>query len=499
MRSDNKTDIFNISHLQKDIKKKSLRSGAITLTSHWLKFIIMLGSTMILARLLTPDDYGMVAMVAAINGFAGLFLTLGLSTATIQRAEINHAQVSTLFWINTGIGALLMLVVAGLSPAIAEFYDTPELLWVALTMSCIFFINGLAVQHNALLNRQMRFFEISIIQVISIFSAAMVAIFFALNGYGYWALALSRITESLFIVLGTLIATRWIPGLPSRAIGVGSLLKFGTNIIGFDVVNYFSRNLDKILIGRFHGSNPLGLYNKAYQLLLFPLENIKNPLMRVALPALSQLQNDPMSYRIYYTKFLSILVFISMPLVTILFVCSDQLINIVLGPQWLEASSIFKIMAFAAFILPASSTRDLVLVSTNKTGRHLLLGTIGAAITIILFIIGSQWGVKGIAAGYTISVYLQLIIFLNFSFKNTPVNHFDFLKAIYKPFISSYIMGVLLFFLVQHSQHFNDFILVTLSFFIGIALYLFTMIVLLNSAKDIFYYYKYIKFIFSKG
>ena len=372
--------LFDTKHLNSDLKKRSLRSGAITLTSQGLSFVIQLGSTMILARILTPDDYGMMAMVVAITGLASIFLNLGLSTATIQRAEITHEQVSTLFWINAGIGALLMLVVAGLSPVIAWFYKTPELAWVAAVLSTKFLINGLSVQHQALLNRQMRFLAQAVINVGALIAGIAVAIIAALYDYGYWALVLNNLTISVCTVVGAWFATRWLPGLPRRDAGVGSLVKFGADIVGFNVINYFSRNLDNILIGRFHGSAPLGLYSKAYQILMMPITNLRNPMNNVAMPALSRLQNEPEKYRNYYMKFISILAFLSMPLVVFLFVCSDQVISLVLGEKWLDASKIFKILAVIAFIQPVSTTWGLVLLSTGKSRRYLRWGVINSII-----------------------------------------------------------------------------------------------------------------------
>lgn len=140
MRKEN-SDVFDVTYLRSNLKQKSLQGGAITLVTRVISFVIQLGSLMIMARILTPRDYGLMAMVAVITGFANMMISLGLSTATIQRAEINHAQVSTLFWINTGFGAVVMLIVAGLSPVVAWFYKTPELVWVMLALSSTFLIN----------------------------------------------------------------------------------------------------------------------------------------------------------------------------------------------------------------------------------------------------------------------------------------------------------------------------------------------------------------------
>ena len=134
MERKDKHKFFDTPHLNADLKKSSLRSGAVTLGSQGLMFFIQLGSTMVLARILKPQDYGMMAMVVAVTGLAGVLSNLGLSTATIQRADINHEQVSTLFWINAGVGVGVTVVVAGLSPLVAWFYQTPDLVWIMLAL-----------------------------------------------------------------------------------------------------------------------------------------------------------------------------------------------------------------------------------------------------------------------------------------------------------------------------------------------------------------------------
>ena len=499
MKSDNKGNLFDTSHLQTDLKRRSLRSGAVTLASHWVRFILMLGSTMVLARLLTPEDYGTMAMVVAINGFAGLFLNLGLSTATIQKADITHAQVSTLFWINAGVGFILMIVVASLSPLIAKFYQAPELLWVALVMSTIFFMNGLAVQHQALLNRQMRFFDIAVMQIASTLIGILIAVYFAFEGYGYWALALNRLTETFFFVAGTWFFAKWTPGLPRRVAGVGSMLKFGSNLVGFDVVNYFSRNLDKILLGRFYGNESLGLYSKAYQLLMLPIENLLNPLKRVAMPALSRLRNEPDSYRIYYMKFISILAFVTMPLVAFLFVCSDQIINIILGQQWGETSELFKILALVAFIQPVASTRGVVLVTTGKGKRYLILGISFSIIISASFVVGLPWGAKGVATCYTIANYILLIPSLFYAFKDTPVRVGDFLIAVYKPFTASMFMGIAGFLTLISIPDLQDISIVAFIFVISLITYILALIFVSWGLKDIREYYNYGRIVFAKN
>jgi PST family polysaccharide transporter len=491
-------DLFDTNHLQSDLKTQSLRSGAVTLSAQAAKFVIQLGSTMVLARILTPDDYGIMAMVVAITGFAGIFINLGLSTAVIQRAKINHAQVSTLFWINTGIGAFVMLLVASLSPVIAWFYQTPALKWVTLALSCNFLINGLAVQHQALLNRQMKFPAIAVIQVGAMLTGIAVAIVAAINGFGYWSLVFNSLTISMFTVIGGWIASGWWPGLPRRNAGVGEMIRFGSDIVGFNVINYFSRNLDNVLIGRYHGSGALGLYSKAYQLLMMPITNLRDPMNQVALPALSRLQNEPEQYRNYYKKLLSILSFVSIPIVVFMFVCSDRIISLVLGARWMEASALFKILAVAGLIQTVSSTRGLVLLSSGKTRRYLWLGVANALVTCLAFTIGLPWGAKGVATAYAVSNYLILFPSLIYSFNGTPVRLSDFFTAIYKPVMASGLMAVACFLVLIQFDHLPDLLILIVCFVAGLLTYLLSSVAVSGGTKDLREYYSYGRLVFSR-
>ncbi|MDO3379728.1 lipopolysaccharide biosynthesis protein [Geoalkalibacter halelectricus] len=491
--------IFDTKHLNKDLKKRSLRSGAVTMSSQGAKFVIQIGSTMILARILTPDDYGMMAMVVAITGFAGLFINLGLSTAVVQRAEINHAQVSTLFWINAGIGVLVTLIVASISPFVAWFYKVPELSAIVLALSLNFFINGLGVQHQALLNRQMRFVAIAVIQVVAMLSGIGVAIFAAVKGFGYWSLVFNSLTASVVMVGGGWIASRWRPGLPKRDAGVGEMLRFGSDIVGFNIINYFSRNLDNVLIGRYHGSGALGFYSKAYQLLMMPITNLRDPLNKVAIPTLSRLQNEPMQYRNYYLKLLSILAFLSIPLVTFMFVCSDRIISLVLGSQWIATSNLFKILAVAGLIQTVSGTRGLVLLTSGKSRKYLYLGAAIAVVTCLAFIIGVPWGATGVASAYAISNFLVLYPSLVYSFQGTPVQVRDFFMTIYKPLAAGIGMGLVCFYLLRVLDNFSDPISLLICLVVSVATYLLAFTVISGGAKDLREFYSYGRLIFAKN
>lgn len=492
----NNPNFFDRDILKKDLKTKSLRSGAITITTQGLSFLIRMGSIMVLARILTPQDFGIIQMVAAITGFAQIFLNLGLSQATIQRDEINHEQVSNLFWVNFAVGTFLTLIIASSAKAVAWFYNSPQLAGVTLALSLEFMIRGLTVQQNALLTRQMRFLLIGRIQILSQILGVVVAIYCATQGYRYWALVFNSLTSSGCSAVMFWFMTGWRPGLPKFKTGMRSFLSFGLDVSGFNIVNYFSRNLDNILIGRYHGSIALGYYSKAYQLLMMPIVNLRQPMNNVAMPVLSSLQNDPEKYRNYYTKFISILAFFSMPLVGFLFVFSDNIILLVLGEQWLEASSIFRILSFVALIQPVTSTMGLVMLTNGRSRRYFVIGTIGAVITVVSFALGVPWGASGVALSYVVSTYLRIIPFLYFSFRDTPINIKMFIYGIYRQLISTIFMSVCCYFLYNILSYKNIYLVIY--FIISIFIYFFSIVILEKSFERILEYFVYVRFIFRK-
>ena len=296
---------FKTEHLKSDLGARTIRGSAVTIVTQGLKFLIGMVGTVILARLLTPQDYGLIGMVAVIIGFVSIFKDLGLSSATIQRAEINSVQISTLFWVNIALSLAVMLVCFGIAPLISVFYHEPRLRLITAAYGFGFMLSGLTVQHEALLRRQMRFTALAVTEVTALCASVATAVGLALYGAGYWALVASQLSLGLVYLIGIWSLCRWRPGLPGRNSGVRSMLAFGRNLTGFAVINYFARNLDNLLIGKVWGSQQLGLYAKAYQLLLLPIDQINSPIGAVALPALSRLSDSPEKYRQAYLRIMS--------------------------------------------------------------------------------------------------------------------------------------------------------------------------------------------------
>lgn len=423
-------ELFCSTNLNRGLAQKSLRGGMTTIGSQGVQFILSMVSTVVLARLLSPADYGLIGMVTVVVNFAVMFKDAGLSMATVQKEDISHEQISTLFWINVLISAGLGLCVLASSPLVAWFYGKPELSAVTAVLSISFILSGLTIQHQALQRRHMHFATLAGIQITAQVITIIVTIFLACVGWRYWALVGGTLAQALANSLLTFLFCPWIPGRMKRGTGVREMLKFGGNITGFNFVNYFSRNADNILIGKFIGANALGLYSRAYNLFMMPISQIRAPLDQVAMPVLSTLRNEPERYAKYYQRILDILASLTMPLTIYCAVEADFLIRVLLGPQWLGAVGVFRILAIAGMIQAIAGTRGMVLLSCGFSKRYFYLGIFYGVFCVASFVIGLPFGIIGVATAYTIFNYIALLPSLYYCFYNTPVKVSLFLKTI---------------------------------------------------------------------
>lgn len=463
---------FKTDHLQDNLKGRSIKGGFSTMGAQIISFVLNIGSTILMARLLLPEDYGLVAMVTAVTGFVVIFKDLGLSAAVIQKKDIAQQQVSAVFWINVAISIGIAFIVAALAPILAHFYHEPRLFQITIVFSLSIFLSGISLQHNALMKRQMRFKSLSVIQICSTAFSLVVGILLAWTGYGYWALVAATIVNSLFYTLALWVACDWRPNVYRKTAGVSAFLKFGAGITGFDLVNYFSRNMDNVLIGKYAGSEALGFYSKAYQLLLLPITQLRDPLNAVALPALSSLQHDAEKYRSYFKRYLFTLSFFCMPLVVYSAIFADEIILIILGPHWAESAYMFKLLAISAFIQPVASTQGLVLITTGKVKKYFFLGVANAVLVVSGFAIGIQWGVPGVAISYAIVNYLVLFPFLYYCFQGSPISVPLFLKEVSFPALFSLISGVAMFIFRSHFRDLPTLVICISGFLIGALCYL---------------------------
>jgi O-antigen/teichoic acid export membrane protein len=395
--SDSREKHLSTDHLLSDLKGRTISGAFVTIAAQGVQFVLNLGSIMILARLLAPKDFGLFAMVTTVIGYLRVFKDAGLSTATIQREGITHAQVSNLFWINVALSGAITLLLAAGSPIVAWFYREPRLVPINLVLSITFLLSGLTIQHTALLNRQMRFKAVALIQVGSLLIGAAVAIGMALLGYSYWALVFSNLVTVVVTVVLTWLAIPWRPEAPSRRSGIRPLVSFGANLATGGFIYSLARGADTILVGRFYGASPLGLYTRAAALLNRPMEQFLSPMNSVFVPVLSRVQAQPERYRRTFLRVYETMALVSALCTGLLFALSRPLTLIVLGPKWENAAIIFAGFTVSAFCVPVATASTWLFASQGRGRDWLFTSSLLSAIALGSFVVGLPFGPAGVA------------------------------------------------------------------------------------------------------
>lgn len=415
------------------LAESAVRGTAATLAGQWGRFALQIASTMVLARLLTPADYGLVGMVLVITGLAERLTTMGLTTATIQRKEITHAQVNALFWLNAALGVAAAACLAAAAPLIASFYGRAELVPVVVALSSAFVLSGLTAQHKALLARNMRFAALASAEIAAMGVGAAVAIAAAWTGMGYWALVLFHAVQPLVRLIIVWVQSDWRPSRPARAAEMRQLVSFGAYLSGTEISTYMVRNMDNVLIGRYVGAAELGIYSKAYQLLLMPIRQLQGPTHRVAVATLSRLQDDAERFRHYYRTGLGAMAFTAMPLLAALAVASDDVILLILGDQWAEAGPIFRVLAFAGIAHVVTHTNSWLYIALGRTRRQMTWAFISHPLHILSFVVGLPWGAYGVAVAFTLTTWLMLAPSFTVATRGTPVSLRDIGASVWRP------------------------------------------------------------------
>lgn len=375
---------------------------------------MQLGSTAVLARLLAPGDFGIVALAIAVTGVAELLRDLGLSSATVQRREITQAQVSALAWIQISVGLACFAVVWFAAPGLADFFKQPALDPVLHVCSATFVLNALLAQPQALLQRRMAFRYLSVVDVATFATGVVAAVTGALLGLGYWALVAQLVVQPLARLALVLPVARWRPSRPGRARGLGPMLGFGAKLTLFQLLNYASRSVDNLIVGRLFGVAQLGYYDRAYGLLMLPIRQIQGPLTQVAVPTLSRLQDDGPRYRTYFCTLIKGLSWTLVPGLATAAVLAQPLVRILLGEQWAASAQLFQVFAIAGLLTVVSYANGWLYVSTGHTGRQALWGLISRPLIVLSFFAGAAWGPIGVASGFV----LMSVVLTPFGFWN---------------------------------------------------------------------------------
>jgi O-antigen/teichoic acid export membrane protein len=406
----------------KDLKGKAVRGGLVTIFGQAVRVVIRMGSLALLARLLVPEDFGLVGMVTAVTGIFEIVKDAGLSTATVQRATITDDQLSTLFWINMLVGGILWLLTIALAPVLTFFYREPRLLWVTVAQSFGFLFNAAGVQHWALLQRQMRFTALAVTEILSLVVSNAIGVGMAIGGCGYWALVVTSVSMPAVSTVCLWLETQWIPEKAHRNTGIRSMLRFGGTLTVSSLVVYFAYNAEKVLLGRFWGAEALGLYGRAYQLIGFPSGMLNTAVGTVAFPALSRLRGDPKRFKNYFLKGYSLVLGLTVPVTIACALLADDLI--------------FRLLAPTTLVLAMINPLGWFLFSLGMVGRSLKVALVLAPLVISSYVAGLPYGPRGVAFAYSTMMCLWLVPHIAWGVHGTVISLQDLFRSASRPFFS---------------------------------------------------------------
>jgi PST family polysaccharide transporter len=420
-----------------NLKGRTIRGGVAKLCAQGINFAVRLGSLMFIARILGPQDFGLIGMVTAFTGVLGLFKDFGLSSAAVQRTSVTDAQISTLFWINVLVGIALTAIAAASAPAIAAFYQEPRLVPVTLALAVAFLFNALGVQHGALLQREMRFTALAVISTVSLTVSAAIGIGGATTGFGYWALVAMTMMPPLFNTIGSWVAASWIPGVPQRRVGMRAMMDFGGTLTLNGIVYYAATNVDKVLLGRFWGVDALGMYGRAYQLVNIPTDNLNNAAADVAFSALSRLKEEPKRFRVYFLKGYSFILVMTLPVTLACALFAEDVVAVVLGGKWQGVVPIFRLLAPSIMAFAMVNPMGWLLMSLGLVRRSLHMAMAIAPFMILGCVVGLPYGLTGVALGYSVVMLGWIVPAITWAVRGTAISLRDVFSTVTRPLAAS--------------------------------------------------------------
>jgi O-antigen/teichoic acid export membrane protein len=433
-----------------NLKEKALWSGIAKVFGQAITMGIRLFYLAVLARLLGPGDFGLVAMVTVVTGLFDLFTSAGLSWATIQKAEITDQQISQLFWVNILVGGALALLCAASAPLITAFYRDPRLFWIVSALAPGFLLTAAGVQHSALLQRNLRYSTVSTIDILSQLGGAGLGIALALTGYGYWALVVTLVASPTLNTVGCWLSAGWLPGRPRWGVEVRPLLSFGGTLTLNGIVVYIGYNLEKAILGRYWGPDVLGVYTRAVQLINLPVSSINSAVGGVFFSVLSRLQEDPVRFRSFFLKGYSLIMAVTVPATMFSALFAEEIVTVILGPGWSEAVTIFRLMTPTILAFGIINPLGWLLLSIGLQKRSLKVGLVLAPLVITAYSLGLRYGPAGVAFSYSAVMMLWLFPHVAWCLHGTPIAIRDLAKAIAGPFLAGSLAAACTFELWRH-------------------------------------------------
>ncbi len=399
-------------------KKNTLISNTRWVSlSQFTRVGVQLLSLLVFARLLSPQDYGVMALATIVTNFAYIFRDMGTSAAIIQRKDLSTAMINAVFWFNMVLGMSIAAIIIIVAPIMANIYEKPQLLLVLLFLAPVFPMVSSTATLQALMERDSRFAVVAKTEIFSVITGLIVGVALALSGAGVYSLVAQWLTYVSMATANYWLRTNWYPQRQIIWSELRKIVSFSSNLTVFGLLDYLTRNVDTMIIGKYLGAATLGVYNLALKLILFPMESFSYVALRSVYPVMSRCQDDLQQLTGIYLNTIKMISLISAPLMAGLFILREPFSLYVLGEKWLAIAPLLFWLAPVGFLLSVKSLSANVFKTLNQTGYISKIALLASILHICGFLIAIRWGIEAFTISYFLVTAITTIPALYFALK----------------------------------------------------------------------------------
>jgi PST family polysaccharide transporter len=425
------------------LKQKTISGVAWNGVGNVARQILQLLSMVVMARFLSPEDFGVYAILMIFVSFMQIFASMGTAQVVVHLDNPSQRMLSSIFFFNIAVGLILFVVMFGAAWPIAYFFDNQNLVHLLQIIGLMFIITTVSLVQKALLEKTLYFKRVVTIETSALAIASTAGIVAAVNGLGIYSLIIHSLTNATLLSIGLWLNSHWRPSFVCRWDDIKQVLGYSFNLTGFSTINYFARHADTFLIGKFIGASPLGVYNIAYKIMLYPLENVSRVIVRVLFPAFSSVKHDNVRFKNGYLKATSFIALVTFPLMAGLFAVAENFVALVFGDKWEGMATLLMILAPIGMMQSIVTTVGSIYTAKGTTGLMFRIGAANAAAAVLSFVVGLPFGVNGVAIAYGISNILMLYPNLKYAWDQVDLGVVEGLKSVSAYFLYAISMAAI--------------------------------------------------------
>ena len=393
----------------------------------------------ILMRILSPSDFGLLAMVTVLTGFLDVFKDFGLGNSLIYKSKIDNIDTNSIFWFSLVLASFITLIVFSSSFLIANFYNEPKLTALTMSISVLFIINALGNTHFILLRKNLKYKKIFISQFSSILISCMVALYMAYCDFGVWSLVGMQLTKSLINTIIIWMLSEYKPEFIFSIERLKEHWKFAYPLLGNKIFNYWTRNSDRFFIGKYLGSEQLGFYSRANNIIVMPTNQLISIISPILFPSFSRIKDEKLRIKNIYLKALRVITFLIFPIMGIVFVFAEAIVYTLFGNQWISLIPLLKILTILGAIESMTKISGSLFLSQGKVKTLATINILLGIGSIIAFFIGVQYNIKVVTCGLVIVFLLYMIPRLYYGGKSINCSLIEIFQSILPLFVSTII------------------------------------------------------------